>query len=176
MGGTLLTTSTLVAMALATASPLSSRCLELAHLFRLNENVVAATTRYSFRIAIPIACGVLFVAHQNSLQTLSVALALAPCILWFLFMLHSTDDGGSTAESDFYKRTIRMVYKGPRSSANDGQTRPGQASALANRLTMPTPCRPPRLVHRRHQHQVGQGTLLQSGGCTRHSSPFVGRP
>lgn len=169
MGATLVTTSTLASMALATGSPLPSRSLELAHLFRLNENLVAATTRYSFRVALPIACGLVFAANQASLLSLAVALAAAPCIVWLFSILHVMDEG-STAESDFYKRTTRMVYKGPRSSTSDGQTRPGQASACADRSRMPayrvSPCRVPIGVHQRHQHQVGHGTMG-------HASPLV---
>ena len=102
------------ALALSTVSPMTSRSLELTHIFRLNENVVAAATRYSMYIA--MACAPVFVlaTHQalrdNSIIPLASALGLAAVFIW-LIGAYSSIDG--TSESDFYAFVLPVGDKTP---------------------------------------------------------------
>lgn len=147
------------ALALSTVSPMTSRSLELTHIFRLNENVVAAATRYSMYIA--MACAPVFVlaTHQalrdNSIIPLASALGLTAVFIW-LIGAYSSIDG--TSESDFYARTVKMVYKGPAT----GGTRPNGGNATAALQRTP---RAPRMPQ-----QQRHGFLLNR--CQVKTTPY----
>lgn len=111
--------ASICALALATVSPMSYRTLELAHVFRLNENLVAAASRYS--VGISVACtGAILLAARRAATTASVAelsygMGMIALCLWLVmsFWSESAQKARAGGEgSDFYKRTIKMVYKG----------------------------------------------------------------
>ncbi len=141
------------ALALATISPMTPRSLELTHVFRLNENLVAATTRYSMYIA--SACALVFVLatqqalHDMSIIPLASALGLTALFIW-LVGTYSSSDGAS--ESDFYARTVKMVYKGP--TREDKRPNGGNATAALPRIP-----RSPRIFR---QQKMQRGFLLNT--------------
>ncbi len=111
--------ASICALALATVSPMSYRTLELTHVFRLNENLVAAASRYS--VGISVACtGAILLAARRAATTASVAelsygMGMIALCLWLVmsFWSESAQKARAGGEGgDFYKRTIKMVYKG----------------------------------------------------------------
>jgi hypothetical protein len=127
--GGIITSNTLCALALATVSPLSSTSLEMTHVFRLNENLVAAMTRYSTYVSASCACLLLLgagyaQATQSNVPMLSSIAAVA-ILIWFMTAYWSIDKTNSQ-EPDFYKRTVKMVYRGPSQEGGGSVT----ASAL----------------------------------------------
>ena len=115
INGGIITSNTLCALALATISPLSSTSLEMTHIFRLNENLVAAITRYSSYVSASCACLLLVgaayaQATQSNVPMLSSIAAVAIGI-WFMVAYWSKETT-NPQEPDFYKRTVKMVYRG----------------------------------------------------------------
>ena len=145
------------AMALATISPMSTRTLELTHIFRLNENLVAAAARFSNSVAAVCALAVLLAAQRaatvSSVAELSYGLGMIALGVWLLMSYWS--EGARKArggESDFYRRTTKMVYKGvgaPQVSQadepNDTTGRQGNAAALPSHHTAVRPTTRPGL-------------------------------
>ena len=105
------------ALALATVSPMSPRTLELTHIFRLNENLVAAASRFSNGIAVACTLAVLIAAQRASSLASAAELSYGLCLVivgvWALVSYWTESAQKSrNGESDFYKRTVKMVYKG----------------------------------------------------------------
>ena len=105
------------ALALATVSPMSPRTLQLTHIFRLNENLVAAACRFPNGAAVACTLAVLYAAQRASslasAAELSYGLALVTIGL-FVLVSYWTEGAQKArgAENDFYRRTIKMVYRG----------------------------------------------------------------
>lgn len=145
----------IAALVLSTVSPMASRSLELTHIFRLNENLVAATSRYSMYIATACASVFLLATQQalrdNSITPLASAMGLTAVFIWFL-ATYSSNGGTSSSESNFYARTVKMVYKGPNRRSNDDTRDVGTAA-------LPCPCttRTSRMLGRtRHRFLMSQ--------------------
>jgi hypothetical protein len=122
--------SSVCALALATVAPMSYRTLELTHVFRLNENLVAAASRYSVGVSVACTAAILLAAGRAattaSVAELSYGLAMVALCLWLVMSFWSERaQKARGSEGDFYRRTIKMVYKGTgvdkaRSQVNDG--------------------------------------------------------
>ena len=150
---------------------MSPRTLELTHIFRLNENLVAAACRFSNRVAIACTLAVLYAAQRASSLASTAELSYGLCLATIgLFVLVSywTDDAQKArgGKGDFYSRTIKMVYRG---NARGGDTtntveeggsdggvsgtataacRPVPTSTVSMEVPAslaPRPCRPARL-------------------------------
>jgi hypothetical protein len=105
------------ALALATVAPMSPRTLELTHIFRLNENLVAAACRFSNGVAIACTLAVLYAALRASSLASAAELSYGLCLatIGILVLLSYWTDGAQKArgaKGDFYARTIKMVYRG----------------------------------------------------------------
>lgn len=134
----IVSTSALAALALATVSPLSSRSLELAHIFRLNENLVAATSRYSTSIAAACAAVIVFAAHQafhtSTCIPLASVIGMTALFMWLLSLYWAVEGlPSASSESEFYARTVKMVYKGPKATSTEDTQGGGTAASAMPR-------------------------------------------
>ena len=168
--------ASICAMALATVSPMSFRTLDLTHVFRLNENLVAAASRYSIGVSVVCTAAVLFSAWRAattaSIAELSYGLAMTALGVWLLASFWS--EGAQKArggKGDFYRRTIKMVYKGKTDRVTETVGNGGPASSSSSSsgtlptATMPVATRPvttvpvltprrPRVLYRRKSLRV----------------------
>lgn len=136
VGPGLLSIGAICAMALATVSPLPSYSLHLAHVFRLNENLVASVVRYSMNISfvsaiILVGGTVQAIATGTSKPLVSCLLACAAAC-WALMAFWSPDRKRASTD-----QKVRMVYTGPvqtqdPKTAVDTGEQPGAVSTDSN--------------------------------------------
>jgi hypothetical protein len=149
---------------------MSPRTLELTHIFRLNENLVAAACRFSNGVAVACTLAVLYAAQRASYLASAGELSYGLCLaaIGLLVLVSYWNNSAQKArggKGDFYSRTIKMVYRGnapgdSNSTVEEGGSDGGiSGTATAACRPMPTsttpmgvptslaprPCRPARL-------------------------------
>ena len=99
-------------------APLSTHTLALSHIFRLNENLVAAISRQSNVLSISLSGAMLLASRQalitSSLTPLIAVLLGTAAIIGSLVWYLSSDKPKSLEE-----RTVKMVYQGAHGATFD---------------------------------------------------------
>lgn len=180
VGPGVLTIGAICAMALATASPLPSYSLHLAHVFRLNENLVASIARYSMDVSLVLA----IILLGGSVQAIAMGsskpllLCLLTCAASSWALMASWSPGNRRASTD---QKVRMVYTGPvqpedlkttlepgkqtdaiRTDPDADNRKGGSASALPSNRKRPWSLQRPSSKNVMPHHQAGSRSLFKS--------------